>query len=221
MLEPPAHAVRCLKEWGPRSVWLVHRPGEGPRTLKRWPVSPYLLLKMLTGRSQAHRQARGAGLVDRAGVRTPKPVGSWRLERVGGRWHVRVELEFVEGRSAYELARADGIDQRFGRRCAGLVGAVVRALWAAGVVHKDLKLENLVVAGGDGDPQIWVLDLVGVRSTRHPAAAIVRMLDRLYVSVADRAVPRWQRVPLVREALRGLPREKRREVVRRLRAIRY
>ncbi len=220
MVEPPAHAIRCLKAWGRRSVWLIQRPGEGPRTVKTWPLTPLRILKMLAGQSQAQRQLRGAHRLAKAGVRTPRPVGSWRIVRAGRWLGVWLELEFVDGRSAYELARRDGIDLGFGRRCACRIGRAVRALAEARIVHRDLKLENVVIAGPDEDPEIWLLDPVGVRPLSDRRVAIVRMLDRLHIEVSDRAVPRWARMPLVRAAVGGLSRADRGAVIRHVRAIR-
>ena len=151
----------------------------------------------------------------------PLPVGSWRFERTGWWWSIRLELVFVEGRSAYELARRTDDDVTFGRVAARRIGEVVQRLAAAGVMHRDLKLENVLIAGPDDDPRIWILDPIGVRTIRNRPEATVRMLDRIYIEVCDRVIPRWARIPLVRAAVEGLPRPERRAVLRRVRAIHY
>jgi hypothetical protein len=64
--------VRRLKDAGRQSVWLIQRPGEQPRTLKSWPLTPLLLVKLALGIAQPQRQLRGARRVARAGIQTPE-----------------------------------------------------------------------------------------------------------------------------------------------------
>ncbi len=176
---------------------------------------------MLVGKSQPQLLIRGARRIACTGLRTPRHLGSWRLVWSGRWWAVQVELEYVEGTSARELARCDGFDGRFAALVARRIGCVANQLAVAGVKHRDLTLANIVVAGDARDPEIWVIDTVGVRRFGDPVTLTLRMLDRLYVGVSDLDIPLSVRVPLVRAAFAGLPRAARREAIRRARAIRY
>src|SRR5262245_41150249 len=108
MGDPPAHAVRTLKDAGRRSVWLIHRPQEQRRTLKRWGLGPFMLLKLALGIAQPQRQAAGARHLEKAGIDTARVAGRWRLAWNRGPL-VELELEYVEGRSALDMARDRGL----------------------------------------------------------------------------------------------------------------
>jgi hypothetical protein len=216
---PPAHAVRRLKDAGRQSVWLIRRPGEQPRTLKSWPLTPVLLLKLALGIAQPQRQVRGASRVAGAGVPTAKVCG-WRL--AWGRPRVEIELLWVPGRSAFDLVSPASLSAADRRRASAAVGRVVAGLVAAGLFNRDLKLSNLVVDFSAGRPEVWLIDTVGIRRLRRPAAEIARMLERLAVQPAECGIAlspsAW--MPAMRHALGGLSAATRRAVVRRLQAHR-
>ena len=218
----PAHTVRCLKAFGARSVWLVDRPGETRRTLKQWPLTPLRLLKMFFLLSQPQQQIRGYRRLRRAGVATPRPVGGgvWRPVWSGSKPLVRLEFHFVEGRSALEFA-ATRPEHARARRLARRCGSIAKVIADAGLVNRDLKLENLIVEEDPASDEVWVIDPVGVRRSRDRIAALVRMIDRIYVQVCDREIPTTLRQALLRGALEGWPRDHRRRVLKAVRKIRY
>jgi hypothetical protein len=213
---PPAHALRRLKEAGRQSVWLIHRPGEQPRTLKSWPLTPLLLAKLALGIAQPQRQLRGARRAARAGIMTAEVCG-WRICWRRPRAWMELELTWVPGRCAIDLAVEGGPDGSQ-RRASAAVGCVVARLVEGGLFNRDLKLSNLIVDGGEGATAVWMIDTVGIRRLRRPAVEIARMLERLAVQPAERGIvlspPMW--VPAMRRALAGLPAVTRRAVVRRL-----
>jgi len=216
---PPAHAVRRLKDAGRQSVWLVHRPGEQPRTLKTWPLTPLLLVKLALGIAQPQRQIRGGRRLARAGI----PTAEVCCRRVAwGRRQVEIELAWVEGASAWDLARSGTLGVSGARRASAAVGRVVARLIEAGLFNRDVKLSNLVVGSTGQGPEVWMIDTVDIRRLRRPAVEIARMLERLAVQPARSGIaltpPAW--VPAMRHALRGLPGPTRRAVVRRLQAHR-
>lgn len=218
--ESPSHAVRCLKAEGGRQVWLVHRPGESRRIVKRWPLTVLRAIKMLAGLSQPQRQIRGAGRLGRAGIATPAPFGSCRISRPRRRPVVTIELEYVEGETAWTILADDSLTDAARIRCARAVGSIVAEFRLAGLFNRDLKLTNLIIDCAADEPIVQVIDPVGVRRMGDEVEQTARMLERLAV------LPLYHRVPLprgvviasLRSALSGLPPAPRRAVLRRLRA---
>jgi len=221
VVSPPAHAVRRLKESGEHPVWLVQRPGEAPRTLKTWSVTPAMCVKLALGIAQPQRQIAGARRLERAGLRTPAIPGGWRFARRERRV-VEMELAFVEGLSALEAIGDRTLAGPYRRAASAAVGEVVAGMVEAGLFNRDMKLANLILADRGEKTDVWQIDTVGVRTTRRRVKETARMLERLGVQLSimgprpDPAV--W--VPAFRHALRGLDIEDRREVVRRLQAHR-
>ena len=199
-------------------MWLVPRPGEEPRTLKTWSVTPIRLVQLGGGFARPQRQIAGARRLRRAGVRTPAICGSWRYARRDG---LVIELDhvYVEGRSALELAKDPDTPREDIRRISRGLGDIVAAMVAADLLNKDFKLNNVIVAA---DGVIWIIDTDGVRRVRSRVVGATRMLERLGVQLpimGDRVSPAaW--LPAIRRGLRPLTRQQRREVVRLLRAHR-
>jgi hypothetical protein len=217
---PPAHAVRRLKDAGRQSVWLIQRPGEQPRTLKSWPLTPLLLAKLVLGIAQPQRQIRGARRVARAGIPTAEVCGR-RL--VWGRPpRVEIELAWVPGDSAFELVAPARLNDADRRGASAAVGRLVARLVEAGLFNRDLKLSNLIVDFSAGRADVRLIDTVGIRRLRRREIEIARMLERLAVQPARGGIaltpPAW--MPAMRHALGGLGAVTRRAVVRRLQAHR-
>jgi tRNA A-37 threonylcarbamoyl transferase component Bud32 len=221
MCEAPPHAVRCLKPDGLRSVWLVQRPGTGPRTLKGWPLTLGLLLKLALGIAQPQRQIRGTRLLRRAEIATPACAGSWRFARRGSRLLVELELEHAPGLSLHHLladsCAVAGLPGAHREHLARTLGATVAKIAAARLFHRDMKLTNLIVDCADTPPSLAVIDAVGVRGSRRPVVERARMLRSLarsmeHEAVAGKVEPRL-RIMAAREALRGLERRSRRTVM--------
>ena len=218
MPKPPAHAVKCLKSAGLNSVWLIHRPGEGPRTLKAWPVTIELLLKIVLWIAQPQRQIRGAKQLARAAVDPATVCGSWRLVRRDRRSFIQLELDYVPGPSALEALREGNLSEVERRRAATAVGRLVAKLAVAGLFHRDLTLTNLIVKDASEPAQICVVDTVGVRRIRRPVPEIARMLERLVVQPDFNRipVPRMVWMPLLLAAMRPLAPTTRQAVFRTL-----
>jgi hypothetical protein len=212
-LIPPPHASHCLKEDDRQSVWLIEAPGEPARTLKVWTLTPILAAKLALGIAQPQRQVRGGRRLRQAGVDTPQPVGSWRLSRRDGGWVVELALEHVPGRPAQELLERAPEDATRIERCAQRVGHAVHAIASAGLLHRDLTLNNLIVDESDDD-RVWVIDPVGVRPALDRSRSLLRMFDRLLCMAADAGlrIPAsvWRRT--LHAALGGQPRSVRRGV---------
>ena len=204
--KPPAHVVKCLKSAGLNSVWLIHRPGEEPRTLKSWPVTLGLLGKIMLGIAQPQRQIRGAKWVARAGVDPATVCGSWRFARREGRLLIELELDYVPGPSALDALEDQTLSQTELRCAAAAIGQIVAKLAVAGLFHRDLTLSNLIVRSASGPAQICVIDTVGVRRIRRPVPEIARMLERLGVQLVTihNPAPPTAWMALLLEAMRPL-----------------
>ena len=218
MPKPPAHAVKCLKSAGLNSVWLIHRPGEEPRTLKAWPVTIELLFKIILGIAQPQRQIRGAKRLARAGVDPATVCGSWRFVRWDRRSFIQLELDYVPGPSALEALREQNLNQAERRWAAAAVGRIVAKLAVAGLFHRDLTLTNLIVKDASEPAQIHIVDTVGVRRIRRSVPEIARMLERLAVQPDFNRipVPRTVWMPLLLAAMRPLAPTTRQAVLRTL-----
>lgn len=216
---PPEHAIRPLKDTGRQSVWLIQRPGQEPRVLKIWRLTPVLLVKLALGIAQPQRQIAGARRLVRARIRTSRVIAGWRFGRRLGWPVVELELAYVAGRSALDLVRDGQLAEVQQRRASASIGTVVAELISAGLFNRDLKLSNLIV---DDDAAAWLIDTVAVRPMRRRAAESARMLERLAIQVFPLRIfdcpAVW--VPVLRRALRAIPERSRREVVRWLRAHR-
>lgn len=218
MDNPPPHAIECLKAAGRQSVWLIGRPGEEPRTLKTWPLSPALALKLLLGIAQPQRQIRATKRLTRAGLNAAPVIGRWKIILQQRIPVVQLELKFVPGRSAFELAPPRSLSDPERRRAATSIGRTVAQLTAAKLFHRDLKLSNLIIDATYPRNEVWLIDTVGVRPMRRGATQIARMLERLAVqlTVSGDRLPAVVWMPVILHALRPLPVRTRRAVVQRL-----
>ncbi len=220
----PEHVVRCLKEDGPRSVWLVQRPGQAPRTVKTWPLGLATLAKLILGIAPVQRQVRGQRRLAAASIQSPPPSHRWRVVRRRRRFAIELDLEFVPGRSALELVKDPTAiaDLSVVRSVAATLGQLVARMTEARLFNRDLKLSNIIVAeqGAPSEPAVWLIDPVGVGPMRRPIRQIERMLERLSVEPVSLSLPlpREAVFNVLLNALRPLPATTRRAVVRRLRA---
>jgi serine/threonine protein kinase len=216
----PAHTVRCLKARGRRSVWLIQRPGQACRTIKHWPITPGIALKLLLGIAQPQRQMRGQRRLTAANIASPA-VRHWRIV-VHDRWPTfELEMDYVDGESVWDLLRtsvADSPMQHAHRRRIALhIGKIVQQLIRARLFHRDLKLENIIVTSSD--EALSVIDPVGVRPMRFRVVEAERMLERLAIQPASRgmSLPPGVVFLVVRVALAAMSGNDRREVLERLR----
>ncbi|MHC4991595.1 MAG: BUD32 family EKC/KEOPS complex subunit [Planctomycetota bacterium] len=183
--------------------------------VKTWPLTPALLLELMLGVGQPQRQVRGAALTRRAGIDTPARRGRYRLSRHGLRPVIELRHEHVAGETALLVAcegRAAEVSW-----LADACGRLVRLYRLAGVFHRDLKLDNLIVESDRR--RLWLVDTVGVRRQRDPLIETARMLERLDVQLRERraTVSLSLRLAAMRAALQGLSGPQRRAVLRHLR----
>tara|TARA_Y100000589_G_scaffold60999_1_gene52067 strand:- start:20340 stop:21011 length:672 start_codon:yes stop_codon:yes gene_type:complete len=217
----PEHAVACLKEEGLRSVWLVERPGEASRTAKYWPVTLWSAAKHCIGISQPARQLRGARRLAAIGVATPQVVDGPTVVSARSRRLYRLELEYVPGSTVMECLEESSHDTATCRSVARQLGVVIRLISGAGLLHRDLRLSNVIVEAAADGPVVWVIDPVGVRRCGNGLMAIARMLERLDVELRRRrAIARGAWREVVRSALSELSAADRRAVFAQLRAHR-
>jgi tRNA A-37 threonylcarbamoyl transferase component Bud32 len=187
----PRSTVRVLKRDGRRGVFLIDHP-DGPTVVKRWPLTPWELVKLVLGISQAQRQMRGARRLIAAGIRTPNPRGGVRFSFDGGAF-IEVRLAWVEGEQLLErLKSADpAACELLGRQMGGLL----RRLGAAGLFHRDAKLTNFIV---DREQAIVAIDPVGVRWSRDDQSERERLRQSLLCELAPDEAARAE--PFFRQA---------------------
>lgn len=216
---PPAHSVQLLKAKAGCAVWIIQRPGEERRVLKRWMLTPWLAVKLPLGIAQPQRQIRGARRLERAGINTPRVEGGLRLGLSGMIPAVCVEMEHANGQNIWDWLKAGIQDDESALAVAKRIGSIVAQMSSSGLFNRDLKLENLIAEVSEAGVVVSVVDPVGVRRSRNAPVEIARMLDRLAIQPArfGLPVPAVLRIACIRAALRPLPRSRRREVIRRLR----
>jgi hypothetical protein len=199
------------------AVWRVTHADGAVTTLKSWPLLFKSLLTLPVGMAQAQRQARGTRRLQELGLPTPAIVsGPKRVHST-----VQLELRWVEGRTGLELLRAGDVDPAALRDAAERMGAMVATIATGGFMHRDLKLSNIIVEQVDGGLQPWIIDTVGVRRCMSTSGSVYRMLERLLVEIAcEPDLVDRMRLPVVRGALRPLPRSTRRAVCGLLRSHR-
>jgi len=201
---------------GPSSLWLIHRPSQEPRTLKRWQFSPALLAKYALGISQPQRQVRGANRAARAGVDIANIAGQPRFVWKAGVPNIEIELEYIEGCSALDALRSNILPKQDLRNASRLLGQIVAKLAVAGLFHRDITLSNVIIEEGRDPIVIRLIDTVGIRLMRRFIPEYARMIERLSVQPADEKIdiPSTIWMPLLLEALRPLAPHNRRGVLR-------
>ncbi len=215
----PYTTIRCLKEEDLRSVWLLEIPGRGLITLKRWPVTWQLRWKSFFKQSQPDRQLTGAWKLLKAGVNTPQPATP--VYRSGSFY--QLELPYIEGVTAYELLKSNlPVSHDLLYELARELGKIVRRLAQAGLRHRDLKLENVVIKEPQQDAaplSLWLIDPVGIRNSFSISDSFVCMLDRLAIQPLNEglAVPLSLQIICIRSALGQFSRKERRHLFQTLR----
>lgn len=179
----PPGTVRTLKRDGRRGVFLVRTPDGLREVVKRWPATPWELVKLSLGIAQAQRQLRGARRLMTAGVATPRPRGGVRLTTLGG-WCAEIRLEWVEGEPLLDRVRGagSGADTVELARLGAAMGELLGRLRAAGLFHRDGKLSNFIVRPTG---EIVAIDPVGVRRARHREDELARSMHSLACELSD------------------------------------
>jgi tRNA A-37 threonylcarbamoyl transferase component Bud32 len=194
--------------------------------LKRFPVTKWTdpLVSLFRPPSALRSYLMGHGLRVRC-LPTPRPLAVWHryrygllhegyllLEKVPDSLDLRTYVGLLGGKpQAQRTSQLRDLIERLAR--------LVRSLHARQVSHRDLKAGNLLVslAGwrisdrgieeteAQETPQIWFVDLVGVRPQQHLSRARrVQNLARLHVSFFDHPlVSRTEKLRFLRVYLRG------------------
>jgi len=163
------HPVVVLAR-GERVVVRAYRRGGLVRHLNRdW----YLL------GHRAFQELRVTEHAAAAGVRVPTVLAA--VERRAGAGY-RAALATREIAGAEELPRwLEGRDRESARRALAEAGRQIAGMHAAGIVHPDLNLRNLLVVGAPAGPQVYLLDfdrarlLSGAVSARLRARGLLRL----------------------------------------------
>ena len=220
--DAPPHTRACLKREGRRATFLIQPPHQPPRTLKRWPLTPALALKLALGIAQPQRLIRGAGHLARAGVLTAQPTSPWRIVRAKRGWDVEIELEHHLGKHALKWLKCDTIPPAQRLPTARCLGRIVARLAQAGILHRDFKPSNIIIHHDGQDPVIALIDTVAVKTRVAPAVAAADMLAHL-AFIPPSFMPFLTPdviAAVLRSALRALPSDCHREVLTRLRRAR-
>lgn len=109
------------------------------------------------------------------GIATPEVVAA-AVYPAGGWYRADIVTRFLpDSRDlADSLFEEDDPDAR--RHAMTLAGALIRAAHEAGVVHNDLNLRNILIAGARGAERAWLLDLDRAVVMRDAAARFERDL---------------------------------------------
>jgi tRNA A-37 threonylcarbamoyl transferase component Bud32 len=178
-----------------RSAWL-ERPGAGPpRFVKRFEHSG--ALGRLRDRARAEREARLLAALAARGLPVPRPLGVSADRRA-----VELAMQAIEGALPADRL-PDGAWPGQGA-LAEQAGRLLAGLYAAGVVHGDLHLANLLVERG---LRLWLVDLGHARNVasvgrRRALADLARL-----AGIARERWPARARSRFLRGCRRALPAE--------------
>lgn len=164
-------AAETFKADDRSTVWRVDAPA-GPYVLKRYEYAPFRQqLGLWTNLHPGQRERRGSRRLRRAGIDVAAPA-AW--ERVGGRYvqASRYAGACLQARIGEPAWRADDA-----KRAAVLtaLAAAAAALLHAGLVHRDLKVGNVLVTD---EGAVRLIDVGAVRRSRslRRRRATLRML---------------------------------------------
>ncbi len=159
-------SAKVLKNSRTSTVARVETPA-GSMAYKRFNLkSPLLPMKALGRPTPAVRSwLAGMGLIDR-GLPTARPLACFQRHRFGLPTVGYLVCEWVPDAAELPAAVA-GMAPAEKRAFAWELGRTLRLFHERGLRHRDLKAANVLVTGG----RPILIDLVGVRATRHPATA--------------------------------------------------
>lgn len=174
---------------------------------------------LFAGRSRPLAELAATERARRAGVNVPEVLAAWHRPVLGFLHRGFLLTREVPG--ARDLVAVFGAGERAGAALRTL-GAEVRRMHEAGVLHADLHVKNVLVDGG-GRVTILDFDRARVAKSWPPAARIANLLrfDRSLVKLGRRgvAVARTDRLRFFAGYWpEGLPPGERADVVRRCRA---
>lgn len=210
--DPEAGGPRRLKirVGGDCTVWLLtlRLPGREATAVLKTDQLPdwWAVLRSWLGLTKAHRQWRGAALLERRGFRAAQGLALLRGV-TGGTMVDLLILETLPGKTVLEhLAQGDlGVKQQ--HALVRALGRHAARLADAGLVNRDAKPSNLMISWEADKPKIAVLDTVAIRKLAEPIssrrhAALGRMLrDYLLEPIGSGLPPRRT---LMMRALRAM-----------------
>lgn len=153
----------------PESGWVVRHGWRGG-----WMAGLLDDRYLAIGPNRVEAEARAQIALASAGVDTPRVLAVATYPAGPFRRHDLV-TEWIEGRPLSTLLRGRSPDPAAVHPDEALlaVARVIERIGRAGLWHRDLNADNLLIDGaGGGSPRIWVLDL-----------------DRLTEAAPDRAIP--------------------------------
>ena len=164
-------------------AWHIAAPGS--QAGARWVVRHYrrggLVARVLhdryldSGPRRPVRELIASARARERGVATPEVVAAVAYP-VGGWYRADIATLYLpDSRDlAARLFDDDDVERR--RDAMRLAGALMRHAHDAGVVHNDLNLKNILIAGGGADARAWLLDLDRAVVMRDAAAKFERDL---------------------------------------------
>jgi len=173
-----------------RAVTALVRVGEGlsgDQVERRWVVKRYkppVGLKLLASAwrsSRAWRSWRRANELTIRRLPVPRPVAAVEVRRRGLLQDAYYVCEAIAGDRLLEFIRAHGFDPEVMWK----LGRMLRGFHDQCFYHQDLKANNVMVSGGPGDRQVWLIDLESVhRRSRDSRRRRLKQLGRLWRHIA-------------------------------------
>jgi len=169
---------------GPGGDWVVRHYRRGG-AVARWLGDRYLRL----GEPRPLRELRASEAVRARGIETPEVLAA-AIYPAGVFYRGDIAVRYVP--ASRDLAAVlFGTEAVEAERCAAMeaAGRLVRALHEAGVVHPDLNLKNVLIAGPASAPRAILLDLDRCAAGDGVGAGgRARMIARFHRSLA-----KWER----------------------------
>ncbi len=162
-----------------------HIAAPGSYTNERWVVRHYRRGGMAarffkdryvnSGVARPVRELIASARARERGVATPEVVAA-AIYPVGGWYRADIATRYVAGSRDLAERLFDDDDAERRRSAMRLAGALMRSAHEAGVVHNDLNLKNILIAGDGADALAWLLDLDRAVVMRDAAAKFERDL---------------------------------------------
>lgn len=162
-----------------------HVAAPGSYTSERWVVRHYrrggLIARFVqdryldSGVKRPVRELVASAQARARGILTPEVVAA-AVYPAGGWYRADIVTRFLPDSRDLADSLFEEADAAARRHAMALAGALMRAAHDAGVVHNDLNLRNILIAGGRGAERAWLLDLDRAVVMRDAAARFERDL---------------------------------------------